>query len=65
MGDNIPIIYLFGGRQGIPIAIDIFYRASDTRQKDFVVNISMYSLSVHLSKFVCDLRDAEDIPNIE
>jgi len=43
----------------------IFYRGLDARLSHFVANISMYSLSLRLSKFVCDLRGVENIPNIE
>jgi len=41
------------------------YRAPDARQNDLVVNIAIYSLSLHLSQFVCDLRGVENTPNIE
>lgn len=53
-----------GGRWDFSIVI-IIYRAPDVRQKDLVANISIYSLSLHLSRFVCNLRGVENIPNIE
>lgn len=43
----------------------IIYRALDARQNDLVVNIAIYSLSLHLSRFVCDLRGVQNTPNIE